>query len=534
MKGNNYIKNTVFFIVLIVMCFLYNYHEILFSGPYSTHLWRQADCLSITKNYCEDNLSFFEPEVHWIGDKGHGRTISEFPIIYYTVAQLWKIFGQKEFLFRLINILIVFSGLFSLFKLSKQILEDTFWSYFIPIFLFTSPLLIFYTNNFLANTPAFGLALTGTYFYYKHWEEKSNKLLIYSMITFTLAGLIKITSLIIFIAILAVIFLNGLNKLIRKENTFKGLFRQLSPFFIVGSLIFIWYGYACYYNSINHKNLFLQEIFPIWELSPEKRKETFNLFYKNLLPAYFNKKVLLGIFTLYLFSFFHYKSINKKLFSILIITSIGIILYGILWFRALHVHDYYLTNLLIFIPLVLIAFLEYFKNKWPGIYKNYIVKGLITGLVLGLIGQGALINRLKYNTKEYSPICKYFINKETRDYWSWVHWDYKNEKLAFETVEPYLRSLGISRTDKVLSMSDWSINITLYFMDQKGLTKYGFSWLDDNQRIEFAKEQGCKYMIISDKDLKKTEIRDKYLQHQIGKHKNLSIFKLGTLINETL
>ena len=75
-------------------------------------------------------------------------------------------------------------------------------------------------------------------------------------------------------------------------------------------------------------------------------------------------------------------------------------------------------------------------------------------------------------------------------------------------------------------MSDWSINITLYFMDQKGLTRYGFSHLNDNERVEFAIEQGCKYLIISEKDLAKIDIDKKYLCKLIGKYQNLSIFEL--------
>ncbi|MFV0269308.1 MAG: ArnT family glycosyltransferase [Draconibacterium sp.] len=240
MKNKSLITNLLFIGALIFISLAYNYQEILFHRPYSNHTWRQADCLSITMNYYKENLNFFTPEVHWTGDKENGKTMSEFPIIYYTVAQLWKIFGQQEFISRLINILIVFSGLFSLFKLSGRILKDTFWSFFIPLIVFTSPLLIFYTNNFLSNAPAFGLALTGTYFFYRYDEKHNKKWLILSMAFFTLSGLLKITSLIIFMAILGTIVLDGIIKVWNKKQTIKSTLLKIVTFLYVLVVIAVW------------------------------------------------------------------------------------------------------------------------------------------------------------------------------------------------------------------------------------------------------------------------------------------------------
>lgn len=518
--------DVIFSLLLIIFGLFYNYQEILFYGPYSNHIWRQADCLSITQNYYEENLNFFTPEVHWTGNKENGKTISEFPVLYYTVAKLWKIFGKHEFIFRLINLLIVFLGLFSLRKLTHEILNDKFWSFFIPLFLFTSPTLIFYTNNFLPNAPAFGLALTGTYLYYQFYITGSRKKLIIAMLIFLLAGLLKLTSLIIFIAILGVLTINGLILIFKNKGSLKSLLNKILPFLLVLVVIAIWYFYARYYNKHHHRNIFLQEIFPIWQLTPEKRKETFELFYKNLIPSFFNKEVLLVIGLLFLFTISVIKKGSARLTSILGITSVGIILYSLLFFRAFHVHDYYLTNLLIFIPLTLITFLYYLRQNHAKIFDSIIIKTFATILLLGITTQSALKNRLKYESKGYLKNCELFISKTERDYWDYYHWSYKNEFKAFETIEPYLRSLGITREQKVLCLSDGSINISLYLMDQKGLTKYGFSYLTDNERIAFAIEHNCQYLIISDKDLNRLDIDKKYLQDEIGKYQNISIFKL--------
>lgn len=128
----------IFIFLLFIVSWLYNYVGILFYPPYSIHAWRQADCLSFVLNFYKENLSFWETEINQSGDSIHGKTVSEFPIIYYTVAQLWKVFGQHESIFRLINISIVFFGLFNLHRLGKLILKDSFFPS--PFHCFYSPL----------------------------------------------------------------------------------------------------------------------------------------------------------------------------------------------------------------------------------------------------------------------------------------------------------------------------------------------------------------------------------------------------------
>jgi len=154
MNVKSYLKknksNFVFIFLLFLIALLYGYPQILKSRPYSIHQWRQADCLSISMNYYKEGHNFFEPAIYWLGDGKEGKTVSECPIIYYSVAQLWKAFGYHEYIFRLVNILIVFLGLFCLFRLITGILSDAFWAIIITLLLFASPILVFYTNNFTA------------------------------------------------------------------------------------------------------------------------------------------------------------------------------------------------------------------------------------------------------------------------------------------------------------------------------------------------------------------------------------------------
>ncbi len=138
---NRIIGNFIFIAVFIGLFFLYGLNETMFYPPQSLHIWRQTNSLSLTQNYYQYNLPFFQPEMHnQFCDQGYsGKAAGEFPIIYYAVAQLWKVFGKHEWIFKLVHLLILFFGLFLLFQTLSRIIDNRFWAGFLS--LLVSPLL---------------------------------------------------------------------------------------------------------------------------------------------------------------------------------------------------------------------------------------------------------------------------------------------------------------------------------------------------------------------------------------------------------
>ncbi|MCK9401184.1 MAG: glycosyltransferase family 39 protein [Bacteroidales bacterium] len=516
-------KADIFFVILLLsISLLYNYHNILTHRPYSTHLWRQADCLSITMNYYMENRNFLEPAIHWVGEKD-GKTVSECPLIYYSVAQLWKVFGYHEFIFRLINILIVFSGLFCLYKLIQIIISDSFWSFIITFLVFTSPILVYYSNNFTADAPAFGFVLTGSFFLWKGLNQQKKGWYYLSFLFFLLGGLIKISSLIIFIAILSIhIYLVLFSK---KEKGQLYRWYNLIPYLIVLFVLFVWYSYAIHYNQKNISGIFLTGLYPIWDIDLITRKSIWSSFINDLVPAYFDKKALYLTLSLFITLFFFYRKMNKCLFFINVLVFLGVVSYILLFYKAFTVHDYYLTNLLIFIPLPFIAMLEMLKRNYSRIFKMLPLKIFVFCAVLLLIYETAVINRMKYSTSDWIVKTNFVVDKNAVDYWAWYHWDYANHLKAYETITPYLRSLGIERTDKVLSLPDRSINISLYFMDQKGFSGFGYADMTFDQRMNYYMNNDVQFLII-DSVLNKQDYLLPYLKHKIGDYQNLSVFDL--------
>lgn len=518
----------LFLFFLLILSWLYNYPGILSYPPYSIHAWRQADCLSFTLNFYQENLNFLEPAINGLGGEGHGKTVSEFPIIYYTVAQLWKLFGQEEFIFRLINILIVFFGLFNLHRLVKSILKDSYFSIAIPVFLFTSPVLVYYTNNFLADAPAFGLALSGCYYLYKYISLSESNAKWFALVFFLLGGLIKISSLLIFFSLAGALLIE---LLLNYKHVDKKKARTLiAGFFIIMISIGAWYMYARHYNSKYNSGFFLQNIFPIWVLDTAQRTHIFDCLYNLLLPSFFNKLAFGAILLLFITLLIFYKKVNRLLLHICIICFIGMVSYIFLWFQAFDVHDYYLTNLIIFIPLITLTFFEFLKRNYPNIFHNNGLKIALSLMIAFLVTQTALKNRLKYDSRKYID-STLFISKAEREQREYYHWAYGNNFKAFESIKPYLRSIGIVRTDKVICFTDESINISLYLMDQKGYTKYGYAIFSDKDRVEFAISKGCKYLILRNDQLSIIDELQPFLINQIGQYQNINIYSLESNMN---
>ena len=167
-------RSLVFLVILASMSLAYSYQEILFKRPQSVHYWRQADCASLALNYYQHGMNFFEPQTHNLtsnGGKSGNTCTSEVPLLYYSVAVLYHLFGYHEYIYRLLNTLLFFTGLYYLFRLFSNVLKSQFWSTLLPLLFFTSPVLVYYGNNFLSNTTALSMVMIGWYHFHSRYQS---------------------------------------------------------------------------------------------------------------------------------------------------------------------------------------------------------------------------------------------------------------------------------------------------------------------------------------------------------------------------
>ncbi len=519
----------LFFILLLLIGYAYSYQLILFRRPFSVHQWRQCDCLSIALNYYKEGMHFFSPTIHWSGPNGDGKTCtSECPWLYYFVALLWKIFGYHEFIFRLVNISIAFTGLYALFCLSKNILKDGAWALLVSLLLFSSTIFAYYAYNFLADTSALSFAFIAWFFFQKFYSGGKMRFFTISMFFFLIAGLTKISALISFAPIFLAFVLESLNiyKFKTNEKIFSKPLHYIFQFLAVFCIIYGWTIFAIHYNNAHVGGAFSTSILPIWETHSLQNYTILNQLFTEQLPVYLAPFLLIGVLLILVVLFLVYKSVSRFLLFLTCTVLMACIAYIILWFQVFYVHDYYLINLLILVPLILLTFLDYLKKKQVEIFISVKVKVIgFIALLLSIYYCSVQIN-MRYSP-DY-PVAEYNIAMDGmhQGYWNYMDASYKQGFQAFETITPYLRSLGIKREDKVISIPDQSINISLYLMDQKGYTDYGQDESNNQMSIKKCMELGAKYLIINDTSFISKEWLSPFLTKKIGRYKNILIYDL--------
>jgi hypothetical protein len=516
----------LFFAVILTLSWAYRYGDYVFREPFSIHTWRQSDCASMTQNYYAENLPFLEPKIHaQIAQEGRG--MAEFPVFYYVSAQCWKIFGKNVFWNRFLNCCFVFTGLFFLFKLSLRVLKNNALALIVLVIVFSSPVITFYTNNFMSNAPALASLFIGWYFLYDYYHSGKNWTLVWAFSALVLATLLRSTMMIGYFAIYIVLLFELFNfKRFGLNNT--DFFKNKSQALILGLLsvliIFSWYFYVNQYNSRYHSGYFLTTIRPIWE-SDKVTQIVATLIWENLHQLHSVFFLILSL----LFLVFHvvrcsrYPSlVNISIFS----TLFGTFCYTILWFHNFE-HDYYLIDYWIFLIPNMMVFLYYFSLS--SIYhslRTYWRTLLVIGLLFASF-RAVLYQQIKYDVNTSYAAYNYLLPRKFVEYCAWWQWYYDTRYKPLTNITPYLRSLGIQRDDDVVCLPDGSPNTSLYLMDQKGFTSlyYDLTPLDEMLQ-DLHTNKKAQYLIIVEEEFHKKEELQKYLHHPIGQRGNVYIYKL--------
>ena len=503
-KHGNKIDFLFFLVVFIAVSFFYQLNHTMFYRPQSLHAWRQTDCLSITTNYYQCHNSFWKPEIYnQLSDSGmSGMTAGEFPLLYYTVAQVWKITGKSEFVYRLIVLSIVFIALFLLFKFAKKILNNTYQAVFVGLGLYTAVTFVYYSANFLPNIPAFSFILIAWYFISLFYQSGKQKYLWASALFFALGMLLKVSVGISFVALAGWVVIEMFRKK-EKRIFFKNPFYQFLPFVVTVIVVMSWYVYSDYYNHLHKGWYTFNNVWPIWAVSSKKIHEIIHTARLITLPAFFHYSMLYLVGVMWIFLLITWKKRSVFLNYLLVILPTGSIFYALLWFQALDVHDYYWIDF--YINIVLVWLLFFYTMKQYGWFQCRIVNLLIIGFLL--------FNMVKCNT---------LLNSR---YVGWKNSAYLKHFKAVGELEPVLLKLGVKPNDKVISIPDGSINITLYLMNRKGYCNFN-SDFDQPGVFQHRINEGAKYLVVNDTTVLTDSLIRPFTHFPLFTYKNIKIFDL--------
>ena len=197
--------NLLFWGIVTILFFSYSYQEIIFYPIHSIHSWRQADCVSLAKNFINES-NLLEPSIHnYISDGGKsGKTAGEFTLLYFIIGKIWNLTGVHLWIYRAVNLGLLLFSLFHLYKGLIHYWKSKFWSLFTSLIILTSPIIVYYGNSFLTNTTGIACAILGWSFFMRYKQLDKSKWLVGSLLLFTLAGLFKITAAVSIVALFGV------------------------------------------------------------------------------------------------------------------------------------------------------------------------------------------------------------------------------------------------------------------------------------------------------------------------------------------
>lgn len=506
---------------------IYEGGHILHQRPYPFHLWRQTDCLSLTANY-HAGQPFLQPAIHaQIADGGEsGLSAGEFPIIYWAMGQLWKLTGPSEFAYRLFGILLHFLATWAMFSALRRLLGSPFWAITTALLLYTSPVIVYYSMGFLTDVPALDLVLIGWYFLVRFGQEQRQRWWVWAMACFALATLLKVSAGISLVALMALLALATV-----APKAF-GDRRRLLPsaglgWATIGAAllaIMAWYLYAEGYNDRHNGRYTFNNIWPIWEMSPEEVRVAWDWARQVLVFQLFDTTVWVVLGLALLALAIHVRRIPWPVALLNGLLIVGVALYTVLWFHALDRHDYYYINPLIAALVLWATFLWWLQRDHPRLFHARWAKGAFALLLLFNVAYAANNMRMRYTV--YGPIDKADLLPiyHEHEFEVWNANDYYGLRSALD-LGPALDSLGVPADAKVIYLDDITINGSLYLMGRKGFTHYGHDW-SDPETFERLERLGARYLIFAEDRWLEDPVVAPLLKTFVARHRWAYIFDL--------
>lgn len=424
-------KHLFFGLIWVVFGLFFEYQNILFKEPVSVHQGAQSDRASIALNYARVNMNFFEPRVMETGTHD-GVTPCEFPIINYSVAIGYSIFGYHIFLYRLLMWLIVSLGVWSVFDVLSRVFKAILPAILLTFAWFFGSILCYYTPNFLPDAASLGLLLIGGRFWYLYSSDSQKKWLSLFTVFVTLACLVKITSL-IFVIALAIIEFPRLLKIKHHKQLWLS-------FIIIAAAQVLWLWYCNYLEKKVGGSYFLMSINTFGSLA--ELKEWFHIFYANWFQQiYCNWQwyfILAGLLAL------PFAKLGKRFLTYTLLCVIGVAAFYLLMAAQFRYHDYYVITLLpVFLLLMVSAFMVLKK-----INSNLAVVITFAVMVMGWIDAKNSV-RLRFTPDNY-----------------WYQTFF--EPYDFKQADVWLTQNGVSKNHKILACFDPNPNALLYALKRRG------------------------------------------------------------------
>ncbi len=497
------LQKGLLFLAMLVTCLAANVHHYIFYPPYSIHIWRQADSAAQFKNYYQNDISFWTPQLMNVAGL-HGYQASEFPITYYLAAQLARLFGFTEAWIRGLHLGLFFLALYFFYLLCCMVIKNRWLALLPPLFFLTAPWVFYYANNFLPNVPAISLAVIGWYCTFRYLRGHSPWMIGALTLLFTLSAVIRPSEGIHFIAAFLLLLYDAV--LVREPEQrprvrglrFAGL-AAVAVVFVAGLLG--WIEYVKNFNDTYGNHMSLWGILPVWNVSDNDYDYTNHVLRTHWRLAMHNDAMWMFLPIAFIALFFRRRVYRSYYFYATLLLLGGSLAYAVLFYGAFMIHDYYLLTFSVFPAFVFMSFFAAYEDLltrrrvWP------VAAVLMTALVGYDVYYNGYIQRKRFETEE------------------------TGFKDAYYSIEPYLRSLGVDREDLVLSVPDVTPNVSLYLLNQQGFTD-AFRGEPVNELQPYI-DAGVKYLVVGDTSVYSRPGLEIPRERKIGEYLGIEIYRIG-------
>ncbi len=430
-------------------------------------------------------------------NNGNGITGVEFPIVYFVIAQFYKIFGFSDFIFRLFTLSISIFSFIYFIELLKLFNKNLWLILLGIIIIYTSPVFIYYSFSYIPDIYSINLFIIALYYFEKFRRTNSLKYLVLYFVIISLSVLIKITFAIYLIAILGTYLIIKNKKYITKEKLLLCLLTCLSVL-----ACYTWYSYSKSLNVKYNSGVFLMDFKP--SESIVKYFENMSRGFKTWFFDFINPVTLFVI--VFIFFYLSRKLLNtNKFYTILLFISVaGVISFTYLFsYQYIH-HDYYYIQFYTLLIILYIVFIDYIDHM--KINLNHILKPLV--IILTIFS----IFNLKNNIRDRFDQNSIYNNYST----------YMNT-INLINIESDIKKLNLPDSTKFIVYDDPSMNISLYYMKRFGVQ---LSYLNDKGTIDwYMSKSDYDYVLINNNNLVNNQLINHWLGESIIITEHYSIYK---------
>ncbi len=242
-KGIKEIFDKNYAIIFLVVFVLFGAYLRIYHIDYPSigyHNMKENEYIDQVKAFSQDDfplLHRFRSVSAGLKGPGYFEEYTQMPLLSWTGAFFWSIFGESLAVLRVIIILFSLSAIIAVYLLVKEISKNEYLALLSAFILSILPLTIFFGRNIQPDMPAFACSLFFSYFMFKSMRTFENRHFLVAGIFLGLAGLFKTSFL---IAIFPFIFLFPYKRFFIKKDIPTNI--NKAGLFLIGPAILVFWN----------------------------------------------------------------------------------------------------------------------------------------------------------------------------------------------------------------------------------------------------------------------------------------------------